>query len=161
MRAAIYSDNSCSSEVEGFSVDSVICIDKARVIGAPVETGAISFDNKVIDPYEVIVKGHIVDAGVFGDNSFHDSVDAKNTIYEMFLTREFKFFSVSDNADEYIDLIMTNVKQEKSSSHPDWRAYEIRYVQAMKIQANNSASPKNPENTNTRKTGTASLITIR
>lgn len=158
MRAAIYKDNNCGSAIGGFSVDSVECIDESRIIGAPVETGAISFDNKVIDPYTVVVTGHIVDA--FGDYENNSPGEAKNDIYEMFLNRDFKFYSVSDNADEYVDLILERVRQTKSASHPDWKSYELRYKQAMLIQKSFESanmSPRNAENSNTRSTGVAAV----
>ena len=44
---AVFSDNNFNSEIVGLSIDSIKAVPTARVIGAPVETGQISFDNKV------------------------------------------------------------------------------------------------------------------
>ena len=157
MSAAIYTDNNCSDKVNGFSVASVEMVDSARVIGAPVETGAISFDNKVIDPFTVIVTGHVL-CGDPDPKKRQDGLQAERKIDEMFLNRDFKFYSVSDLDDEYTDLILRRVRSKQDSQHPDWREYELQYVQAMMVQKSYSTSnpkPQNAENTSTRQIGTA------
>lgn len=160
MRSAIYSDNSCGSEITGFSVDEIECTHESRIIGAPVETGTISFDNKVLDPYRLVVTGHIEDFGdsgsIRGANINNSANDAWATILAMYQTRTFKFFSVSDSNVEYTDLILESVREKKTPNKFDWREYQLVYRQAMFVQkgySSSNQSPMNAENTNTRRTG--------
>lgn len=138
--------------VDGISIESVKPIYKARVIGAPVETGQTSFDNKVIDPYEVIVTGTIeIDA----DGYWRKTV---SELKEMFQNRDFSFYSVSDGVNYYEDLIMTELPFTRDVEKFDWYTFDIKFTQAMLVQSSQSKA-RNAENSDTRNLGYTSPVT--
>jgi hypothetical protein len=120
------------SPLHGFSVDNVKCIYSAKVIGAPVETGQESFDNKVIEPYRVIVTGHLV----IDDESGYQTTLKK--LKEILNDRKFRFYSVSDGASFYERLILTELPVERSVDAYDFYSIELTFVQAMLIQSNSA-----------------------
>lgn len=135
-----------SNAVAGFSVNSVKQVLKARVISAPVETGAKSFDNKVLDPYELIVSGEVV---IDDDGKYKKTLD---TLRQMYANRSFSFYSASDGVNFYENLIMTECPIEREAQKYDLLQIEIKFVNAMLVQAK-SAKSANGENSNTRNYG--------
>ena len=91
-KAAVYMDNEFGGELTGLKSMRVQIMPSARIIGAPVETGVTSFDNKVIDPTKVIVRGIVTmdDGG---------SASAISGIKTMMANRDFMFYSVSNGQD--------------------------------------------------------------
>lgn len=135
-----------SNAVTGFSINSVKQVLKARVISAPVETGAKSFDNKVLDPYELIVSGEVV---IDDDDKYRKTID---TLKQMYANRSFSFYSVSDGVNFYENLIMTECPIEREVQKYDLLQIELKFVNAMLVQAK-SAKSANGENSNTRNYG--------
>lgn len=149
-KAAIYSDAHGSSEVEGFMVFSVEEKRVARVIASPIETGQQSFDNKVIDPKRIIVKG-VISPYIEG------SYQAKEEITEMYENREFEFYSVTGTNTSYDNLILESVSAVQDASEPDLWRYELTYVEALFISSSSangkSASTSSDQNSDFRNTG--------
>lgn len=145
--AHVYFDNSFGSELTGFSVDSVQCVRKARMIGAPVESGQISFDNKVIDPYDVVVKGTIT----------MDSLDAASAINElqrMIDNRDFQFYSVDDGMNGYDNLSLVKFPNLREAEKYDWIQVELGFTHVMLVQEDSLVSESsNSENSNFRNIG--------
>lgn len=144
--AHVYSDNSFGSELTGFSVDSVQCIRKARLIGSPIETGQISFDNKVIDPYDVVVKGTIT----------MDSLDSGSAISElqkMIDSRDFQFYSVDDGMNGYNDLALVKFPNLREAEKYDWLQVELGFTHVMIVQSDLSSESSNSENSDFRNIG--------
>lgn len=131
-RAALYSDNSFGSEVKGFKVMTVKFMPSARIIGAPVETGSISFDNKVNDPTKVVVTG-IINIGTEGAES------ALSTLRMMMKNRNFEFYSVSNGEDCYDNLIMESCPETRDASKYDFIECEVVFKEAILISANEVA----------------------
>ena len=145
--ANIFKSEKAGGEVvEGIHIDSVKQIMKARVLSAPVETGAQSFDNKVLDPYEVVVNATIV---IDDDQKYKKTMQ---TLREMMANRSFSFYSVTDGVNFYERLIMTECPIEREASKFDFLNIEIKFIQAMLVQKNSTKS-ENPENSNTRSLG--------
>lgn len=140
------SENAGGEVVEGIYIDSVKQIMRARVISAPVETGARSFDNKVLDPYEVIVTATIT---IDDDQRYKKTIQ---TLREMMANRSYSFYSVTDGVNFYERLIMTECPIEREASKFDFITIEIKFTQAMLVQKNSTKS-ENPENSDTRKLG--------
>lgn len=108
------SENAGGEVVEGIYIDSVKQIMRARVISAPVETGARSFDNKVLDPYEVIVTATIT---IDDDQRYKKTIQ---TLREMMANRSYSFYSVTDGVNFYERLIMTECPIEREASKFDF-----------------------------------------
>jgi hypothetical protein len=140
------SEKAGGAVVEGIYIDSVKQVMRARVLSAPVETGARSFDNKVLDPYEVIVTATIV---IDDDQKYKKTMQ---TLREMMANRSFSFYSVTDGVNFYENLIMTECPIEREASKFDFITVEIKFTQAMLVQKNSTKS-ENPENSDTRKLG--------
>lgn len=146
---AICSDNSYT-EIEGFYVFDYDVQPTSRVIGAPIEDGRVSFDHKVIDPKKIIVNGEVIMA---------ENKGADTKINEMFENRSYKFYSVKLDGEQYNNLILQKASRKKSTDRIDVVKYTLEYVEAMLIQSA-KATPKNEENSDTRKSGNTGLLTI-
>lgn len=144
-RARVFRDNKFKKEVTGFLVDSVKCIRKAKVIGAPIETGQTSFDNKVIEPYDVVVKGTITI-----DGSHRATV---KILDDMIATRDFEFFSVTDGHNGYSDLSLVQFPHERNFEKYDLIQCELVFSHVMMIQRDGGGSPRNEDNTDMRDPG--------
>lgn len=144
-RACIYDEN--DKEVEGFKVFSVNIKEPTRVIGSPIENGQTSFDNKVIDPRHVIVKGTIVI-----DHTNQEYFDAIDAISSMINSRAFKFFQVCNGELFVEDLILQTNEIDRNVEKFDFLNLTLEYVQALKVQRK-GGSPSNAENSNTRSIG--------
>lgn len=144
-RARVFRDNKFGSEVTGFLVDSVKCIRKAKVIGAPIETGQTSFDNKVVEPYDVVVKGTITI-----DGSHRATV---KILDDMIATRDFEFFSVTDGHNGYSDLSLVQFPHERNFEKYDLIQCELVFSHMMMIQRDGGGSPRNGDNTDMRDPG--------
>lgn len=132
--------------IEGFSVDTVKQIMKARVNGSPIETGQTSYDNKVLDPFDLIISGTIV---IDDDGKWKKTI---RTLKEMFANRNFSFYSASDGFNFYEKLIMIECPIERDVSKYDLFSLDIKLTQAMLVQAS-SKKPSNSEDSDTRALG--------
>lgn len=137
-RAAVYTDNSFGGELIGLKSVMVKIIPSARIIGAPVETGVTSFDNKVIDPMKVIVTGVVV----MDDDQ---SAGAISGIKEMMANRDFNFYSVSNGQDCVNNLIMESASSTRESARYDFIEYELVFKQAMLIQSSSVSAGDNSD----------------
>ena len=144
-RARVFRDNKFRREVTGFLVDSVKCIRKAKVIGAPIETGQTSFDNKVVEPYDVVVKGTIII-----DGSHRATM---KILDDMIATRDFEFFSVTDGHNGYSDLSLVQFPHERNFEKYDLIQCELVFSHMMMIQRDGGGSPRNEDNTDMRDPG--------
>lgn len=73
----------------------------------------------------------------------------------MYANRDFKFYSVSDGKNYYDNLILTELPIERDCSRYDIVSIEIKFVQAMLVQAKDKATPSNSEDSATRNLGYA------
>jgi hypothetical protein len=148
MAANIYkSAKAGSSPVEGFSVDKVRQVLKARVIAAPVETGQQSFDNKVLDPFDIVVEGCVV---IDDEGKWKKTIQ---TLRQMYANRKFEFYSASDGVNYYDNLILVELPIERDVSRYDIVSIEAKFVQAMLVQAKEQSSSSNSEDSSTRNLG--------
>lgn len=137
-RAAVYMDNSFNNELMGLKSMRVQIVPSARIIGAPVETGVTSFDNKVIDPTKVIVRG-IVTMDDF------DSESAISGIREMMENRDFMFYSVSNGQDCVDNLIMESAPSTRDSDRYDFIEYELVFKKALLVQSSATSAGENSD----------------
>lgn len=148
MSANIYNSSKAgNSPVEGFSVDKVRQVLRARVISAPVETGQRSFDNKVLDPFDILVEGCVV---IDDKGKWKKTIQ---TLRQMYANRKFEFYSASDGANYYDNLILTELPIERDVSRYDIVSIEIKFVQAMLVQIDEFGEPSNSEDSSTRSLG--------
>ena len=143
----IYRDNKFGKPLLGFSVDSVQCVRKTRMIGSPIETGQVSFDNKVIDPYDLIVKGTIV---ITNDNSG----SVIESLQKMIDNRKYEFYSVADGATGYSDLALVKFPNLRDVEKYDWLQVELVFTHVMLVQKDSLLSESsNAENSSFRSLG--------
>lgn len=140
--------------VSGLKSLTIQAIKRTRVIAAPVETGHMSFDNKVIDPLQVVVKGVIViDADSIASNK---AIDILNGMLE---SREFKFYAAYDGTEYYPHLILQEFPRIRDVNQIDFLQVNLTFVQAMLVQKQAEPTAANSENSNFRNTGTATANT--
>lgn len=137
-RAAVYMDNDFGAELVGLKSMSVKIIPSSKIIGAPVETGVTSFDNKVIEPTKVVVKGIVT----MGDDM---STHAMNSINQMMDNRDFSFYSASDGQNCIGNLIMESASSTRDSSRYDFIEYELIFKEALLVQGSPESSGENSD----------------
>lgn len=137
-RAAVYTDNDFGTELVGLKSMSVKIIPSAKIIGAPVETGVTSFDNKVLEPTKVIVNG-IVTIGVPG------SMHAMNSIDQMMDNRDFSFYSATDGQNCISNLIMESAQSTRENNRFDFIEYELVFKEALLVQSSPESSGENSD----------------
>lgn len=148
---AVFSDNDFKSEIKGISIDSIKVMPSARVIGSPIETGQVSFDNKVRDPYNLVVK-----CTIMMDEQGKDALDK---LWEMYENRDFEFYSVAIDDLGYDNLTLVQLPHERNCERYDWIQTEIVFTNVMLVQKDKSkAKSANAENSNFRKTGYSSGV---
>ena len=137
-KAAVYMDNEFGGELTGLKSMRVQIMPSARIIGAPVETGVTSFDNKVIDPTKVIVRGIVTmdDGG---------SASAISGIKTMMANRDFMFYSVSNGQDCIDKLIMESAPSTRDSDRYDFIEYELVFKQARLVQSSTTSAGDNSD----------------
>lgn len=141
----IFCDNSFSGEAEldGFYIFEYTFEPVSRVIGAPIETGQVSFDQKVIDPKRLVVVGKVLVG------------DGKNTvdiIKRMFENRDYRFYSAELDGETAKNLILQKATHRKSTQEVDVVVYTLEFVEAMIVQSGDKQS-KSSENSGTKNTG--------
>lgn len=132
-KAAVYSDNYFRDEVEGLSALRIQIIPSSRIIGAPVESGEVSFDNKVIDPSKVVVRGNVVIGSEWSDY-------AVQTIKRMMENRDYQFYSVCDGKQFMDNLILESAPSTREADEFDYLKYELTFKQARIVQKTNEGS---------------------
>lgn len=133
-----------TERIEGFKALTVNINRKARVISAPVETGQQSFDNKVLDPRDVVVKGVCAaDKSAFHDR---DSGSAIKKLLAMWRDRKFRFYSITTPDRAMKNLILKEFSTSNSKESLDWTECTLVFVEALLIQSNRSKTPSNREN---------------
>lgn len=152
-QCGIFKDNDWGSIVKGFNVMRISATRNARVIAAPVETGQMSFDNKVVDPLRVSVEGIIE---IEPDGAW-ESTKAVGDINKMLADRSFNFYSVSDGENFYNNLILQECPAIRDVKQVDFLVFTLTFVEALLVQKQAEASSSNSENSNFRRTGTGSV----
>ena len=94
------------------------------MIGAPVESGVVVFDTKVIDPARVVVIAEIEIGSTSG-------IAAKSAIKAMLNNTESEFYSASNGDDCYGNLILETYSEKRTAGKYDLLSYELTFKQAM------------------------------
>ena len=139
-KVAIYADKNFNDEIVLFSPVECIFTLPSRVIKAPVEGGAMSFDNKVRDPITIKIIGEI-------NLALEGAEEAVRKIWEMYHNREFSFYSVSTKDAMLSNVILQNAIDRTSDKKFDIATYELEFVEAMIIQGSSKKAldPANDE----------------
>lgn len=147
-KSYVYADNNFSDKIMGFHVESVKKVPKARVIGAPIETGQVSFDNKVIDPYDLIVKGTIVKGEQYSSKWTVEKLE------NMLENKDFEFYSVKDGENGYSYLTLVQFPHERNVEKYDWIQCELVFSHVMLVQTDGlGKKSSNSENSDFRNLG--------
>jgi hypothetical protein len=102
-----------------------------RLISAPVEDGSVRFDNKVVEPEAVIVKGFITTKGA--DNII-------STLHAMKNSRDMKFCKVFSKFDVYENLAVEEFSIQDTSDKYDVSTVTIRLKQIIVTKASGGSS---------------------
>ena len=141
-RAAIYDGG---KEVP-VSIFEVSVHPTSRVIGAPIETGEVAIDNKVIDPKKIVVTCTVVND--------RDAGRKLSAIDAMFANREYKFYSICDGAKTHRRMVLQNQPYKRTAEKVDFYNFELTFIEAMIVQGTSKESA-NKENSDTRHGGPA------
>ena len=136
--AAVFSDNEFGSAILGLNSLRIQIAPSSRIIGAPVESGEVSFDNKVIDPVKVVVRGNVVI-----DSEYAES--AIQTINLMMANRDFRFYSVCDGKQYVNNLILESAPSTREVDEYDYLKYELTFKQARVVQKTNEGAGENAD----------------
>lgn len=139
-KVAIYADKNFNDEVTLFSPVECVVTLPSRVTKAPVEGGAMSFDNKVRDPIIAKIIGKI--------NLLTEGADrAVRKIWDMYRNRDFSFYSVSTKDAMLSNVILQNAIDRTNDKEFDIATYELEFVEAMIIQGSSKKAldPSNDE----------------
>jgi len=147
MEVTVYTTNDYTAPLKEFKVLDIKVNPDSDLISAPVETGTESFDNKVIKPNHIIITGII---HVYGENADHDI----KKLYQMFLNRKFKFYSVATKEACYENLMLKSCPHTESKDKPDWLVYELDFREALLVQGH-SKEVDNSDNSDNRSCGFA------
>lgn len=93
---AVCRDNEGYDPIEGLRVMSISTNTTARMISHPVESGGVTFDNKVREPIEIEVKCAVE----WANRAVLDEVDA------MWMNKTYQFYSVVARDATYVDLAL-------------------------------------------------------
>ena len=137
-------DNEGKHGMYGLNVTKIQVREYANAIKAPVETGQMSFDNKVIMPMEVRI------TGVIETQDKDVARSARSGLSEMIANRKFKFYSVVTDGKTYKNLMLIACPKTIDRDEPDWEIYELTFVEVLLVQ-NKSYTPANPSDKNTTK----------
>ena len=145
------SDENGDVTVDGFHCTKIKVRKYANAIKAPVETGQMSFDNKVIMPNEIRLTGYV--------DAVSSSVDAMKTeqiLAEMIASRKFKFYSITTDNETYKNLMLIDCPKTIDRDLPDLALYELTFVEVLLVQ-NKSYTPANPSDKNTTESGNTDI----
>ena len=143
-KAEIYDEN--MSPIKGFKSLKVQIIRDSNVIGAPIESGQTSFDNKVREPTKVIATGVLV------IDRKQEYLKTLLKLKKMFANREFEFYAASDGIDSVENLILKTLPTTRNADRYDWISIELTFVEAMNVQTR-EGTPYNIDNTDNRNIG--------
>lgn len=138
--AAVYVDG--SHTVPGFKITDVESVPTSRMCNAPIETGYMYNDNKVIDPMTLVVKG-IVNA--------EDYSRAFSTIKKMYLNRDFEFYKVYSRAGYFDNLCLLEMPHKEDSEKYDAIEITLKFLQVMMVDA--MGKPESESNSDTKTIG--------
>lgn len=140
---AVYSspDGDSYSEVDGFAPFKVKVEKTSNIIGAPVETGQISFDNKVKMPKKITVEGQID----FDWNSDEEN-DANEILTQMWENRKFEFYCVVTKEKAYKNLVLKDMISENDTEKFDLTKCTLVFLEVLLVQSNKSKTPINSDN---------------
>lgn len=130
---AIFSGEGFTGDVVSFSAVRCQATLGSRVIKAPIEGGAQSFDNKVRDPIEVKIVGKI---NLLEERAQRDIA----TIVDMYRNRDFKFYSVTTKDNAFDRMILRSAVDKTDDKEFDLVTYELEFVEAMIVQGSSRSS---------------------
>ena len=122
------SDENGDATIGGFHCTKIQVRKYANAIKAPVETGQMSFDNKVIMPNEILLTGY-VDAV-----SSMDAMKAHQILAEMIASRKFKFYTITTDNETYKYLMLIDCPKTTDRELPDLALYELTFVEVRLVQ---------------------------
>lgn len=142
--AAIYDQDGV--KIDGFSSLKIEIKRDSKVIGAPLESGQTSLDNKVREPTQVIATGIV---HIDSEGKYRQTLSKLLKIYN---SRDFKFCSATDGINSASNLILKTYPTTRSVDKYDWISLELVFVEAMNVQRS-GGSPASSDNSDFRNIG--------
>lgn len=141
---ALYNDNNWSSRVYGFEPFASSVIRGSRIMKAPVESGVLAADSKVLDPIVIKLTGKI--NRLYGTDYMVSNKNAIKTIAKYADLRINEFLSVRTPDGFYNNLVIENVETNGDSKEVDLVTCVITLVEMLIIQGVKNSKTKSPDN---------------
>lgn len=141
-----------SGKLGAFKAFTVHVNDRSRLISAPVETGEMATDHKVIDPTIITVSGTV-------NRLDEEAANVISKLESMFTNQRLEFCSVVTNEAAWSGLILKDKPHKEDSDRPDLIAYEIVFQEIILVQGKTGATT-NSENGNTTNTGYCAAVRV-
>lgn len=118
--AEIFDDE--GNAIEGLKITKITASNQSRMIASPVETGSMTFDNKVSDPGTIIVVGYV---------RADDIPNVQRKLFDAVNNRDWKFWSVACKEDYWKRLMMVKVSHEETNDKHDVIEYTIEFTEVL------------------------------
>lgn len=140
--ANLYDPNGGNETWEQFKITKIRPKKPSRIAKTPLETGAVSIDNKVIDPIEISVTGYL-------EERFYDSfMDFLNKWRE---NRKWEFLRLSSKFEIFDNLILLDITQEETAERFD--VAEVTITLMKVLMENPQKKAFDPSNSDTQANG--------
>ena len=134
-KVSVFSTNDFNGELEAFKAMKVRVEKTSKVIAAPVEGGAMAFDNKVRMPIRLTISGYVDCSDIF-NGAVRRTLTQLN---KMFLNRDFEFYSVATRDGAYDNLILQDCPHEENADKLDLAYFELVFVEALIVQGSQNS----------------------
>lgn len=141
---ALYHSNNWDAKVEGFEPFASSVIRGSRITKAPVESGVLAGDSKVLDPIVIKLTGKV--NRLYGTNYMVSNKNAIKTIAKYADLRSNEFMSVRTPDGFYNNLVIENVETNGDSKEVDLVTCVITLVEMLIIQGAKNSKTKSPDN---------------
>lgn len=154
-RIAIFSDNKWDSEIPGFNPIKCQVLRPSRIIKAPVESGVLAADTKVLDPITIKMTGKAdrVFTDIYG-HTYNGQVD-KYVVSKLAKLADVKssdFISARCPDGFYNNLVIESVETNSETGEFDWVTCTVTLVEMLFMQGD-SSSAMSPDNNSLSRTG--------
>lgn len=146
----------CESEhgedaIKGFKVTNITARHEARIIGSPVESGRMSFDNKVIEPTVLTVKGLV---------HMDDFDDVHDKLVKMFINRDWEFVSIIGKGVIWNQMMLSKMPHEETNERHDVVEFTLEFTEIitddLNSMGNGQSDKANPSSSNSTYSPTSS-----
>lgn len=141
---ALYNSNNWDARVYGFEPFASTVIRGSRIMKAPVESGVLAADTKVLDPIVIKLTGKV--NRLYGTDYMKSGKNALKVIARYADLRFDEFLSVRTPDGFYNNLVIENVEVMGETKEVDLVTCVITLVEMLIIQGAKNSKTKTPDN---------------